>query len=77
MVTQYPIEHISDYYKMFGVKHGMEEQDLDALLNADNLSFDEVDIMIPGRFMWITRCFHDNEILFEYVPLSLVFSSEP
>ena len=75
-MTQYPIGHISDYYKMFGIKHGMEEQDLDALLSADNLSFDEVDIMIPGRFMWITRCFHDNEILLEYLPLSLVFSSE-
>ena len=72
-VKQYPIEHASDYYKMFGITHGMEENDVDALLHSDNLSFDEVEILIPGRFMWTTGvCM---TIVLNSVTLIHVFSS--
>ena len=56
-VKQYPIEHASDYYKMFGINHGMGEKDVDALLHTSYLSFDEIEIVIPGRFMWATGIF--------------------
>ena len=50
-VTQYPVEHKSDYFKMFGITHGMEENDTLQALHDENLTVFELDIHIPRKLM--------------------------
>ena len=50
-VTQYPVEHISDYLKMFDFTHGMEESDTLQALHDENLTVFEWDIYIPRKLI--------------------------
>ena len=49
-VTQYPVEHASDYFRMFDVTHGWEETDNPETLRDENLSLFVWDFIIPRRF---------------------------
>ena len=50
-VTQYPVEHSSDYFKMFDFTHGMEESDTLQALHDENLTVFESDIYIPRKLI--------------------------
>ena len=50
-VTQYPVEHSSDFFKMFDVTHGMEENDTLQALHDENLTVFEWDYIIPCKLM--------------------------
>ena len=50
-VTQYPVEHISDYFKMFDITHGWEESDTLQALHDENLTVFEWDIYIPRKLI--------------------------
>ena len=50
-VTHYPVEHSSDYFKMFDITHGMEENDTLQALHDENLTVFEWDIYIPRKFI--------------------------
>ena len=50
-VTQYPLEHASDYFKMFSITHGMEENDTLQALHDENLTVFEWDYIIPRKLM--------------------------
>ena len=50
-VTQYPVEHASDYLKMLGITHEMEENDTLQALHDENLTVFEWDIYIPRKLM--------------------------
>ena len=47
-VTQHPVQHVSDYFRMFDVTHGWEEPET---LQDENLSLFEWDFIIPRRLM--------------------------
>ena len=50
-VTQYPVEHASDYLKMFGITHEMEENDTLQALHDENLTVFEWNYIIPRKLM--------------------------
>ena len=50
-VTQYPVEHASDFFKMFDVTHGMEDNDTLQALHDENLTVFEWNYIIPRKLM--------------------------
>ena len=53
-VTQYPVEHMSDFLKMFGVEHGWEG-DTETALTDTNLMFGTWEIITPREWTSFDR----------------------
>ena len=54
-VTQYPVEHISDFLKMFGVEHGWGEEDTETALTDTNLGLTTWEIITPREWTSFDR----------------------
>ena len=53
-VTQYPVEHIGDFFKMFGVNHGWGEPEKGNVISTgQDLTMAEWDFIIPRRLIFI------------------------
>ena len=48
-VTQYPVVHINEYLKMFGIETGFEENDTEEALPDTVLTYTESDYDFPSR----------------------------
>ena len=53
-VTQYPVEHIGDFLKMFGVNHGWGETEKENVVSTgQDLTMTEWEFITPRRLIFI------------------------